>query len=76
MRKLLISIVVCVSALGMFGCGGSSEGCPGIVCNDCGASGNCDIDCQPPNVEFCGHFGYFEDSSLRCAFCAPEDTEL
>ena len=56
MRKLLVLIVVCVSALGMFSCGGSSDGCPGIVCNDCGGSGNCDVDCQAPDVEFCGHF--------------------
>jgi hypothetical protein len=76
MRKLLVLVVICVSALGMFSCGGSSEGCPGLVCNDCGGSGNCDVDCQPPDVEFCGAFGYFDDPGLRCAFCAPEDTEL
>jgi len=39
----------------------------------CGGSGDCDSDCQAPNVEFCGGFGYFDDPGLRCAFCAPED---
>jgi hypothetical protein len=76
MKKWLILLVVCLGGFAMLHCGDDSGGCPGLVCNDCGGSGNCDIDCQPPDVEFCGHFGYFEDSSLRCAFCAPEDTEL
>ncbi|MDH3200776.1 MAG: hypothetical protein OEM15_07785 [Myxococcales bacterium] len=69
MKKLLI--VFCISALGGIACGGSG-GCPGLVCSDCGGSGDCNIDCQPPDVEFCGAFGYFDDPTLRCAFCAPE----
>lgn len=73
MKKLLIVIALCLSGLAMLHCGDSENGgCPGLVCSNCGPLGDCDIDCQPPDVEFCGAFGYFDDPGLRCAFCAPE----
>jgi hypothetical protein len=74
MRKSLMFMLIGLSGLGLLHCGDSSSGCPGIVCTDCGASGDCDVDeCQSPEVEFCGAFGYFDDPTLRCAFCAPPD---
>lgn len=73
MKLWMLVSVGCLLALGVLSCGGSSDGCPGIVCTDCGGSGDCDIDCQAPNVEFCGAFGYFDEPGLRCAFCAPEN---
>jgi hypothetical protein len=64
-------IAGCILSLGS--CGGDGGGCPGIVCTNCGASGDCNVECQAPEVEFCGAFGYFDDPGLRCAFCAPPD---
>lgn len=54
-----------VSACG----GGGLDSCPGTVCNNCAASGDCNISCDAGENEFCGHFGFFEDPGLRCAFC-------
>ena len=69
-------VVLCVvAALSFANCGGD-EGCPGIVCSDCGASGDCDVTCTGDQVEYCGHFGLFEDQSLRCAFCESPDFEF
>lgn len=59
--------------VGVSSCGGDDGGCPGIVCTDCGASGDCDVTCTGDDVEYCGSFGFFDDPDLRCAFCAPED---
>jgi hypothetical protein len=54
---------------------GSSGDCPGIVCTDCSASGDCAIDpCPAGQSEFCGNFGYFgDDDTARCAFCEAPD---
>ncbi|MBN2498543.1 MAG: hypothetical protein JXR96_28385 [Deltaproteobacteria bacterium] len=78
--KTWIAILAVLCSLGalagaIMSCGGDG-GCPGIVCHDCGASGDCDVTCTGSDVEYCGHFGYFEDPDLRCAFCAPEDFEF
>ena len=73
MKKLLTLIAVGFSVLAMLHCGSGEAGCPGKVCTDCGGSGDCDVTCQSPDVEFCGAFGYFDDPTLRCAFCAPPD---
>ena len=73
MKKWIILIVLALSGIGMLNCGDSNGGCPGLVCTDCGGSGDCDIECQSPDMEFCGAFGYFDDPTLRCAFCAPAD---
>ena len=63
--------VISVFAFLVIGCG-ESEGCPGIVCTNCGASGDCNIECSPPEIQYCGAYGYFDDPSLRCAYCGPE----
>ena len=60
----------CGGAGGTGGTGGTG-GCPGIVCSNCGGSGDCDIDCQPPQVEVCR--AHFDNPGLRCAFCADPD---
>lgn len=55
---------------GIAACGDSAgDSCPGIVCSDCSASGDCNVDCAAGETEFCGHFGYFDDPTLRCAWC-------
>ncbi len=76
MKTWMVMIVGCILAFGIPSCGGGDGGCPGIVCSNCGASGDCNIDCQVPDLEFCGAFGYFDDPGLRCAFCAPPDFEF
>jgi len=73
-RGILLAIGVITGAT-LSSCG-DDGGCPGIVCTDCGASGDCEIECTGDDVEYCGHFGFFEDPDLRCAFCAPEDYEF
>lgn len=70
-----LRVLMGLSLLALPSCGGGG-GCPGIVCTNCGASGDCNIDCQAPDVEFCGAFGYFDDPGSRCAFCAPPDFQL
>jgi hypothetical protein len=74
---LLVALLVasCLGCLTFVTCGGDGGGCPGIVCSDCGASGDCDVTCTGDDVEYCGHFGYFDDPDMRCAFCAPPDFE-
>lgn len=67
MRHFTYLIFTVALALGMSGCG--SEKCPGIICSDCAASGDCNIQCSTGEVQFCGHFGYFDDPDLRCAYC-------
>lgn len=56
-------------------CGGGLESCPGdgVICTNCAASGDCDIQCGAGEQEFCGHFGFFEDPNQRCAFCDSRD---
>ena len=73
MKKFWMSIAAAIASLAMIHCGGSDGGCPGMVCTSCGAFGDCDLDCTPPELNFCGAFGYFDDPGLRCSFCAPED---
>jgi hypothetical protein len=67
-----VSLLTFAVAFGIAACGdseGIGDSCPGIVCNDCGASGNCDVTCSAGEEEFCGHFGFFDDPTLRCAWC-------
>lgn len=64
MKRFLV-LFACVAALWVVGCGGD-ESCPGITCTNCGASGDCNIDCGE-RVEVCG--AHPDDSSLRCAYC-------
>ncbi|RME19936.1 MAG: hypothetical protein D6806_17390 [Deltaproteobacteria bacterium] len=71
LQSLLLVVTLSV-AVTLAACGGE-EGCPGKVCTNCAASGDCDVTCTGDDVEYCGHFGYFEDNNLRCAFCAPPD---
>ena len=73
---LLVLMTAGGLTLSQASCGGEDGGCPGITCNDCGMSGDCDVTCTGDDVEYCGHFGFFEDPDLRCAFCAPEDYEI
>jgi hypothetical protein len=71
----LISVVAFLTfglATGIAACGDDSTGvgdsCPGIVCSNC-ASDDCDVTCDAGETEFCGHFGFFDDPNLRCAWC-------
>ncbi len=66
---LLLSFTV---AYGVSACGdGELDSCPGITCNDC-AGASCEVSCAQDEYEFCGHFGFFEDPSLRCAWCSTD----
>ena len=69
-RVLSVSfLLTLVAAFGVAACGGGLESCPGTICSNCAASGDCDITCDADEFSFCGHFGFFEDPGLRCAFC-------
>lgn len=80
-NNLCYFCLLCIIVLGLMmivGCasgnGDGGGGCPGTVCHDCSASGDCpDLDCAAGEVEYCGHFGFFDDPDLRCAFCGPPD---
>ena len=64
-------VLTFIVACGFAACGGGGlESCPGsgVVCSNC-ASGDCNIQCSAGEQEFCGHFGFFDDPGLRCAFC-------
>lgn len=63
-----LMLTFAVSA-GIAACGEGGDSCPGIVCSNCAASGDCDVTCAAGEQEFCGHFGYFDDPNLRCAWC-------
>lgn len=68
--SLLLSFAV---VYGVSACGGDGlDSCPGITCSDCGASGDCVVSCDANETEFCGHFGFFDDPSLRCAWCSTD----
>lgn len=67
MKKWILLVFVCVSLLGLPGCGGSDGGCPGVTCTNCAASGDCNISCSGDQLEVCT--AHPDDSSLRCAYC-------
>ncbi|MDH3497880.1 MAG: hypothetical protein OER21_14055 [Gemmatimonadota bacterium] len=65
-------VLTIAAAYGIAACGGGAlESCPssGIVCTNCAASGDCNIQCAADEFSFCGNFGFFEDPGARCAFC-------
>ena len=64
--------LICIFAFTMIGCG-DDEGCPGMVCTNCAASGDCTLECPSPQLQYCGAFGYFDDPGLRCAYCGPAE---
>ncbi len=73
MRRFLTisALLFCIG-----GCGdGEAESCGdvnGIICNNCSASGDCDITCGPGERETCvglEFFGGDNPNDLRCAFC-------
>ena len=69
-------VLTCIVAYGVASCGGGSlESLPssGVICTSCAASGDCDIQCSAGEQSFCGHFGFFDDPGLRCAFCDTRD---
>lgn len=68
MSTLKLFGIALALAFGTAACGG--ESCPGIICSNCAASGDCDIQCPAGELETCGHFGYFDDPDLRCAYCS------
>ncbi len=68
MRGIATILVTLVLGLGAAACGGDSQ-CPGITCSNCAGSGDCNIQCPQGQVQYCGNFGYFDDPTLRCAYC-------
>jgi hypothetical protein len=66
---LLLSFTL---AYGIAACGdGGLDSCPGVVCTNC-AGADCNVNCNAGETEFCGAFGFFEDPSLRCAWCSSD----
>lgn len=79
MAKVLGALAfACMVAVSAAACGDDSSGghCPGKVCSNCGASGDCDVTCSGTDLNYCGHFGFFADPDLRCSFCAPPDYQF
>ncbi len=72
-RSVLSMIALLLLLLGVTTCGDGGDKCPGRVCTNCSGSGDCNMTCTPPQVNFCGHFGLFEDPNLRCTFCESPD---
>jgi hypothetical protein len=67
---LVLSMVVLLAACGGGGDdGGGGGGCPGKVCSNCGAYGDCNITCPQGQVQYCGNFGYSSDPNYRCTYC-------
>lgn len=68
-----IAVVGVFFGLALASCGdGGAESCPGIICTDCSGSGDCNVECQPDEVETCVGLQFFGDPNpddLRCAFC-------
>lgn len=62
LRSLLVALALTIGAAAC-----SDESCPGIICSNCAT--DCDIQCPEGQVEYCGHFGYFDDPDLRCTWC-------
>lgn len=74
-RRLRLAMAAAVLTVGVSlgSCGDSgADACPGIICNNCSASGDCNIECQPDQQETCVGLQFFGDANpddLRCAFC-------
>lgn len=71
MKPVFVLVVLCLSVLGIPGCGDSGGGCPGIICSNC-AQADCDIECSGDEQETCvglQFFGQDNPNDLRCAFC-------
>lgn len=71
--KLFLVIAAAVlAAAGLTHCGGGGGGgsqaaCPGITCNNCSGSGNCNLSCPSGQAQVC--VAHPENSNLRCAYC-------
>ena len=50
MKPVFVLVVLCLSVLGIPGCGDSGGGCPGIICSNC-AQADCDIECSGDEQE-------------------------
>lgn len=59
------------------GCG-DSEACPGTICSDCSASGDCpNLECGAGQSLFCVAYPFGETTSRqRCTFCEDPDYQL
>lgn len=70
---LAIAAVVLIAGVSLGSCGDSgADACPGIICNNCAASGDCNIECPAGQQETCvglEFFGGTNPDDLRCAFC-------
>ncbi len=75
-RLFALTLVLTFSlTYGIAACGGGLDSCPGsgVICTNCAASGDCNIQCESNENSFCGHFGFFDDPGQRCAFCDTRD---
>ena len=70
---LPIAAVLLTMGISLASCGDSgADACPGIICNNCAASGDCNIECSSSQQETCVGLEFFGGSNpddLRCAFC-------
>jgi hypothetical protein len=72
LRLIVVVAMAAMAAAGLTYCGGggggdSKETCPGITCNNCSGSGNCNLSCSPGKTQVCT--AHPDNSSLRCAYC-------
>ncbi len=71
LKPILVVAMAAMAAFGLTHCGGggggTQEACPGITCNNCSGSGNCNLSCAPGKAQVC--VAHPENSSLRCAYC-------
>jgi hypothetical protein len=74
----VVALVALVSSLLPVGCGDGDGSCPGTICSNCSASGDCpNLQCGADQSLFCVAFPFGESTSdQRCTFCEDPDFEL
>jgi hypothetical protein len=69
--RLALAIAAALTGMVMLShCGGGSDSkdsCPGLTCNNCSGSGNCNLSCPTGKVQVCR--AHPDNSSLRCTYC-------
>ena len=67
--RLLLAAAATILTSTLLACGDSDEpdACPGITCNNCSGSGNCNLSCPSGQAQYC--IAHPDNSSLRCTYC-------
>jgi hypothetical protein len=66
---LVLAAVVTILSLALLACSDNDEpdACPGITCNNCSGSGNCNLSCPAGQAQYC--IAHPDNSNLRCSYC-------